>query len=51
MARIDSFWRAPEIDLCYETKARKVMADFKQVSLHKEPPEVGLVKKFTGSLY
>ena len=22
-----------------------------QLSLHKEPPEVGLVKKLTGSLY
>ena len=36
-------------------KARKVMVDFKfdalQLSLHKEPPEVGLVKKLTGSLY
>ena len=31
----------------YETKARKVMVDFKfiQVSLHREPPEVWLVKK------
>ena len=33
------------------------MVDFKfdalaiQLSLHKEPPEVGLVKKLTGSLY
>ena len=40
-----------------EIKARKVMVDFKfdeysiQLSLHKEPPEVGLVKKLTGSLY
>ena len=23
------FWRAPEIDFCYETKARKVMVDVK----------------------
>ena len=47
---------APEIDFHYETKARKVMVDFKfdaliQVSLHREPPEVGLVKKLTKSLY
>ena len=24
-----SFWQAPEIDFCYETKARKVMVDVK----------------------
>ena len=53
IARNDVFWRAPEIDFRYETKARNVMVDFKfiQVSLHREPPEVGLVKKLTGSLY
>ena len=56
IARIDGFSRAPEIDFRYEIKARKVMVDFKfdalyQLSLHKEPPEVGLVKKLTGSLY
>ena len=32
-----------------------MMVDFKfdalQVSLHRKPPEVGLVKKLTGSLY
>ena len=33
-----------------------MMVDFKfdalySISLHKEPPEVGLVKKLTGSLY
>ena len=34
-----------------------MIVDFKfdalyiQLSLHKEPPEVGLVKKLTGSLY
>ena len=29
-----------------------MMVDFKlQLSLHKEPPEAGLVKKLTGSLY
>ena len=38
---------APETDFHYETKARKVMAEFKfdalymQVSLHREHPEVG----------
>ena len=32
--------RAPEIDFRCETEARKVMVD-----LHREPPEVGLVKK------
>ena len=53
----DGFWRALEIYFCFETKVRKVMVDFKfdalaiQLSLHKELPEVGLVKKLTGSLY
>ena len=31
-----------------------MMVDFKfdaQLSLHKEPPEVGLVEEFSGSLY
>ena len=55
IARNDGFWRAPEIDFRYETEARKVMVYFEfdalYVSLHKEPPEVGLVKKLTGSLY
>ena len=55
-ARNNCFWWALEIDFRHETKARKVMVDFKfddllQVSLHREPPEVGLVKKLTGSLY
>ena len=27
VARNDCFWRAPEIDFRYETKARKVMVD------------------------
>ena len=49
------FWQAPEIDFRYETKARKVMVDFKlmlyAVSLHREPPEFGFVKKLTVSLY
>ena len=48
------FSRAPEIDFCYETKARKVMVDFKLDaldSLHREPPEVGGIKKLTRSLY
>ena len=45
------------MDFRYETKARKVMIDFqfyalyRYISLHREPPEVGLVKKLTGSLY
>ena len=29
IARNDGFWRAPEIDFRSETKARKVMVDFK----------------------
>ena len=29
IARNDGFWRAPEIDFRYETKARKMMVDFK----------------------
>ena len=29
IARNDGFWQAPEIDFRYETKARKVMVDFK----------------------
>ena len=50
------FHGAPEIDFHYELKTRKVVVDFEfdallQVSLHREPPEVGLVKKLTGSLY
>ena len=57
IARNDGYWRALEINFHYETKARKVMVDFKfddlaiQVSLHREPPEVGLLKKLFGSLY
>ena len=31
IARNDGFWRAPEIDFRYETKARKVMVDFIQI--------------------
>ena len=34
IARNDGFWRAPEIDFCYETKARKVMVDFKFDALY-----------------
>ena len=34
IARNDSFWRAPEIDFCYETEARKVMVDFKFDALY-----------------
>ena len=50
IARNEGFWRALEIDFRYETKARKVMVDFK-FDAHREPPEVGLVEKLTGSLY
>ena len=37
-------------------RPKKVMVDFKfdgsiQESLHREPPEVGLVEKVSGSLY
>ena len=32
---IDDFWRAPEIDFRYETKARKVMVDFKFDALYR----------------
>ena len=38
------FW-APEIDFLYETKARKVIIDFKFDALYREYPEVGIVKK------
>ena len=34
IARNDCFWRAPEIDFRYETKARKVMVDFKFDALY-----------------
>ena len=33
--RNDSFSRAPEIDFHYETKARKVMVDFKFDALYR----------------
>ena len=36
IARNDDFWRVPEIDLRYETKARKVMVDFKFDALYSE---------------
>ena len=35
IARNDGFSRAPEIDFHYETKARKVMVDFKFVALYR----------------
>ena len=35
IARNDSFWRALEIDFRYETKARKVVVDFKFDALYK----------------
>ena len=34
-ARNDGFWRVPEIDFRYETKARKVMVDFKFDALYR----------------
>ena len=34
IARNDGFWQAPEIDFLYETKARKVMIDFKFDALY-----------------
>ena len=36
IATNDGFWRAPEIDFCYETKARKVMVDFKFDALYRQ---------------
>ena len=35
IARNDGFWRALEIDFRYETKARKVMVDFKSDALYR----------------
>ena len=35
IARNDGFWLAPEIDFWYETKARKVMVDFKFDDLYR----------------
>ena len=35
----------------YTSAMMKYEARYIQLSLHKEPPEVGLVKKLTGSLY
>ena len=35
IARNDRVWRAPEIDFRYETKARKVMVDFKFDALYR----------------
>ena len=35
IARNDGFWRTLEIDFCYETKARKVMVDFKFDALYR----------------
>ena len=34
IARNDGLWRAPEIDFRYETKARKVVVDFKFDALY-----------------
>ena len=49
------FGRAPEIDFRYETKARKVMVDFKFNALYREVFIESLLsrvsKKLTGSLY
>ena len=36
IARNDGFWRVPEIDFRYETKARKVMVDFKFDALYSK---------------
>ena len=49
----DSIESSPETDFCHETEATKVMVDFKfdahiQLSLHREPPEVGLVEQLYG---
>ena len=35
IARNNSFWRALELDFRYETKARKVIVDFKFNALYK----------------
>ena len=35
ITRNDGFWRAPKIDFRYETKARKVMVDFKFDTLYR----------------
>ena len=35
IARNNGFWRAPKIDFRYETKARKVMVDFKFDALYR----------------
>ena len=35
IARNDYFWRASETDFRYETKARKVMVDFKFDALYR----------------
>ena len=35
IARNDGFWWAPEIDFRYETKARKVMVDFKFDAIYR----------------
>ena len=34
IVRSDGSWRAPEIDFLYETKARKVVVDFKFDALY-----------------
>ena len=36
IARNDSFWLAPQIDFRYETKARKVIVDFKFDALYSK---------------
>ena len=35
IARNDGFWQAPEIDFLYETKAKKVIVDFKFDALYR----------------
>ena len=35
IARNDGFWQAPDFDFRFETKARKVMVDFKFDALYR----------------
>ena len=56
IARNDGFSRAPEIDFRYETKARKVMVDFKFDALYRYVSIESLLisgeqKKLTRNLY
>ena len=56
IARNDGFWRAPEHWFPLWNKGQKSYGRLQiwwsiQVSLHRESPEVGLVKKLTGNLH